>query len=180
MDNAFQELDYSDISAKNLNKKERSNDFNTKTRGGIIRLGSLLIIFIICLILFISIISKSNSFSTKENYLQKLKEEVSSNNEEVEQVRKKNTYLEHQILEAEKSVKIYERQKTDKETNIENLGKSTKKLNKDIEKIKKDIQSMEEKLKEIQNKKNNIDELQKSIDYYTKEIEKLRKEKNEQ
>ena len=111
MDNAFQELDYSDISAKNIKKKERSNDFNTKTRGGIIRLGSLLIIFIICLILLISIISKSNSISNKENYLKTLKEEVSSNNEEIEQIRKQNTYLEHQILEVEKTSKLLERQK---------------------------------------------------------------------
>ena len=57
MDNAFQELDYSDISAKNLNKKNRSNDLNTKTRGGIIRLGSLIIITIIVIILIITLIT---------------------------------------------------------------------------------------------------------------------------
>ena len=45
MDNAFQELDYSDISAKNINKKHRNNSgINTKTRGGLIRLGSIIII----------------------------------------------------------------------------------------------------------------------------------------
>ena len=47
MDNAFQELDYSDISAKHLNKRKRSGEINTKTRGGLIRLGSVIIIFIL-------------------------------------------------------------------------------------------------------------------------------------
>ena len=175
MDNAFQELDYSDISAKNINRKERSNDFNTKTRGGIIRLGSLLIIFIICLILFISIISKSNSLSNKENYLQKLKEEASTNNEEIERIRNQNTYLEHQLLEVEKTGKLLNRQKKDKENNIENYEDSNKKLKIDIEKFKNDIISMEKELKEIQVKKNTIDVLQQSINYYTQEIEKLKK-----
>ena len=175
MDNAFQELDYSDISAKNINRKERSNDFNTKTRGGIIRLGSLLIIFIICLILFISIISKSNSLSNKENYLQKLKEEASTNNEEIERIRNQNTYLEHQLLEVEKTGKLLERQKQDKENNIQNFEDLNKKLKIDIEKYKNDIISMEKELKEIQVKKNTIDVLQQSINYYTQEIEKLKK-----
>ena len=175
MDNAFQELDYSDISAKNINRKERSNDFNTKTRGGIIRLGSLLIIFIICLILFISIISKSNSLSNKENYLQKLKEEASTNNEEIERIRNQNTYLEHQLLEVERTGKLLDRQKQDKENNIVKFEDSNKKLKVDIEKFKNDIISMEKELKEIQVKKNTIDVLQQSINYYTQEIEKLKK-----
>ena len=179
MDNAFQELDYSDISAKNLNKKQRS-DFNTKTRGGIIRLGSLLIIFLICMIMVILIISKSNSLKEKENQLQKLKEQVTSGNEEIEQEKKKITFLEHQILEAQKTGKILQRQKNNIQTNIDKLEIANKNLNKDIEKFRNDIEKMENDLKEIQDKKNLIDELQKSIDYYTKENEKLRKEKNEQ
>ena len=44
MDNAFQELDYSDISAKNLSKRRRHSEINTKTRGGLIRLVILIII----------------------------------------------------------------------------------------------------------------------------------------
>ena len=59
MDNAFQELDYSDIIAKNLNKKHRNNSgINTKTRGGLIRLGSIIIISIIIIIMIVSLISK--------------------------------------------------------------------------------------------------------------------------
>ena len=53
MDNAFQELDYSDISAKNINKKHRSIELDTKSRGGIIRLGSLFIITVMMIIFLI-------------------------------------------------------------------------------------------------------------------------------
>ena len=94
--------------------------------------------------------------------------------------KEKITFLEHQILEAQKTGKILQRQKNNIQTNIDNLEIANKNLNKDIEKFRNDIQKMENDLKEIQDKKNLIDELQKSIDYYTKENEKLRKEKNEQ
>ena len=60
MDNAFQELDYSDINAKHLNKKKRSSEINTKTRGGLIRLVSLIIIFIIAIFIIFGIISNSS------------------------------------------------------------------------------------------------------------------------
>jgi hypothetical protein len=46
MDNAFQELDYSTLSAKNLNKKQQPGILDTKTRGGLVRL-IIIIIFII-------------------------------------------------------------------------------------------------------------------------------------
>jgi chromosome segregation ATPase len=123
----------------------------------------------------ISIISKSNSLSNKENYLQKLKEEASTNNEEIERIRNQNTYLEHQLLEVEKTGKLLDRQKQDKENNIVKFEDSNKKLKVDIEKFKNDIISMEKELKEIQVKKNTIDVLQQSINYYTQEIEKLKK-----
>ena len=76
MDNAFQELDYSDISAKNINKKKYYNDLSTKTRGGIIRLGSLIIILIIFLILIIGIISKYKTLSKLNNDINSIKEKI--------------------------------------------------------------------------------------------------------
>ena len=66
MDNAFQEIDYSDISAKHLNKKKRNSEINTKTRGGLIRLISLIILFLIIIILIFQIISNSSALSKKQ------------------------------------------------------------------------------------------------------------------
>ena len=76
MDNAFQELDYSDISAKNLSKKRRPDDINTKTRGGIIRLGSIIVIGVIIVILIIVVISKSKTLSNLEGDLTTLKNSI--------------------------------------------------------------------------------------------------------
>jgi len=61
MDKIFQELDYSDISSKNLNKQKKSSEINTKTRGGLTRLVSLIIIFIIAIFIIFGIISNSST-----------------------------------------------------------------------------------------------------------------------
>ena len=174
MDNAFQELDYSDISAKNINKRDRSNEINTKTRGGIIRLGSLLIIAIIILVFIILIISKSNKLSEKENELSKLKEQVLESEQVISQANEKNVYFQHQILESEKTKKLLIRQKTDIMENIRNLELSNEKSKVDIKNATDTIISLQSELKEFEKIKNNISKLQSECDYYRDEIDKLK------
>ena len=174
MDNAFQELDYSDISAKNINKRDRSNEINTKTRGGIIRLGSLLIIAIIILVFIILIISKTNKLSEKENELSKLKEQVLENEQVISQANEKNVYLQHQILESEKTKKILNRQKTDIMENIRNLELSNEKSKVDIKNATDTIISLQSELKEFEKIKNNISKLQSECDYYRDEKNKIK------
>ena len=165
MDNAFQELDYSDISAKNLSNKKKHSDINTKTRGGIIRLGSVIIIGLISIILIIALISKSNALSNLENDLDKLQEK--SDAEE------KNSFLETEILDSKKTAEKLSKLKNDLQTSIDNLEKSTKKSKEDIKNAQDAITMLEGKLKEFEDKKAQIAELQKQTDYYHNEIEKL-------
>ena len=174
MDNAFQELDYSDISAKNLNKKNRSNDLNTKTRGGIIRLGSLIIITIIVLILIITLISKSKTLSTKEAEIEKIKEEITTTEQDKTLAEEKNRFLIHEIYEAQKSAEQLNQQKSEIETNIQNLENLKKKSKNDIKNAQESITMLEAKLKEFEEKKAKVNELQKNVDYYQSEIEKLK------
>ncbi len=174
MDNAFQELDYSDISAKNLNKKNRSNDLNTKTRGGIIRLGSLIIITIIVLILIITLISKSKTLSTKEAEIEKIKEEITTTEQDKTLAEEKNRFLIHEIYEAQKSAEQLNQQKSEIETNIQNLENLKKKSQNDIKNAQESIIMLEAKLKEFEEKKAKVNELQKNVDYYQSEIEKLK------
>ena len=174
MDNAFQELDYSDISAKNLNKKNRSNDLNTKTRGGIIRLGSLIIITIIVLILIITLISKSKTLSTKESEIEKIKEEITTTEQDKTLAEEKNRFLIHEIYEAQKSAEQLNQQKSEIETNIQNLENLKKKSQNDIKNAQESITMLEAKLKEFEEKKAKVNELQKNVDYYQSEIEKLK------
>ena len=174
MDNAFQELDYSDISAKNLNKKNRSNDLNTKTRGGIIRLGSLIIITIIVIILIITLISKSKTLSSKEAEIEKIKEEITTTEQDKTLAEEKNRFLIHEIYEAQKSAEQLNQQKSEIETNIQNLENFKKKSQNDIKNAHESITMLEAKLKEFEEKKAKVNELQKNVDYYHSEIEKLK------
>ena len=173
MDNAFQELDYSDISAKNLSNKKKHSDINTKTRGGIIRLGSVIIIGLISIILIIALISKSNALSNLENDLDKLKETIKSKEQEKLDAEEKNSFLETEILDSKKTAEKLSKLKNDLQTSIDNLEKSTKKSKEDIKNAQDSITMLEGKLKEFEDKKAQIAELQKQTDYYHNEIEKL-------
>ena len=123
MDNAFQELDYSDISAKNLSKKRRPGDINTKTRGGIIRLGSIIIIGVIIIILIIVVISKSKTLSNLEEELTTLKNSVTEKEKQKNNAEEVNRFLETEILENKKFSEKLSKQKEDIKNNIQNLEK---------------------------------------------------------
>ena len=67
MDSAFQELDYSDISAKNINKKSQHGLISTKTRGGLVRLIIVFLFGIIIVSLGIAIYSRYSQMKTLNN-----------------------------------------------------------------------------------------------------------------
>ena len=174
MDNAFQELDYSDLSAKNINNKKRYNDINTKTRGGIIRLGLVIIIGIIMIILIIGIISKSNTLSNLNDELIELKEKIILKEREKSNIEEKNMFLSDKILEAKKDVEKLSKEKKDIESNFEFFTISNKKSRADIQNAKDAISLLEKKIKEFENKTSIIEELERNTKYYQAEIEKLK------
>ena len=174
MDNAFQELDYSDLSAKNINNKKRYNDINTKTRGGIIRLGLVIIIGIIMIILIIGIISKSNTLSNLNDELIELKENIILKEREKSNIEEKNMFLSDKILEAKKDVEKLSKEKKDIESNFEFFTISNKKSRADIQNAKDAISLLEKKIKEFENKTSIIEELERNTKYYQAEIEKLK------
>ena len=173
MDNAFQELDYSDISAKNL--KKRPNEINTKTRGGLIRLGSIFIIGVVILILIIGIISKSNTLSKLKNELKTLKENIGIKEREKSYTEEKNIFLANEILETQKNAEKLSKEKSNIENNIETFQRTNKKSKSDIQNAQDAISLIEEKLKEFESIKKKVDDLQKSTEYYSNEIDKLKK-----
>ena len=174
MDNAFQELDYSDISAKNLSKKRRPGDINTKTRGGIIRLGSIIIIGLIIIVLIIVVISKSKTLSNLEQELTTLKNTVIEKEKDKNDAEEVNRFLEIEILENKKYSEQLSKQKEDIKNNIEKLEKSNKKAKEDVQNALEAISLIEGKLRDIENKKRTVEELQNNADYYKSEIDKLK------
>ena len=177
MDNAFQELDYSDISAKNLSKKRRPGDINTKTRGGIIRLGSIIIIGVIIIILIIVVISKSKTLSKSEQELITLKNTVIEREKDKNDAEEINRFLEGEILENKKFYEQLIKQKEDIKNNIQKLEKTNKKAKEDVQNALEAITLINTKLKDFENKKKTIEELEKNTDYYKSEIEKLKKQR---
>ena len=176
MDNAFQELDYSDISAKHLKKKKRDDDINTRTRGGIIRLGSIILIFLIIIYLIFGIISKNKMIIKKKNDLDSEKESLFYKEKAYKDEQDRNNYLENEIIEVKMNIEKYSKQKNDLDTSIQNVEHSNTQGEKDIKNAKDNISNLEEKLKEFEEYKSKIDELQKNTEYYQKEIEKIKKE----
>ena len=177
MDNAFQELDYSDISAKNLSKKRRPGDINTKTRGGIIRLGSIIIIGVIIIVLIIVVISKSKTLSKSEQELTTLKNTVIEREKDKNDAEEINRFLEGEILENKKFYEQLIKQKEDIKNNIQKLEKTNKKAKEDVQNALEAITLINTKLKDFENKKKTIEELEKNTDYYKSEIEKLKKQR---
>ena len=176
MDNAFQELDYSDISAKHLKKKKRGDDINTRTRGGIIRLGSLIIITLIIIYLIFGIISKNKMIIKKKGDLDSERELLTYKEKAYKDEQDKNNYLENELIEVKMNIEKYSKQKSDLDTSIQNLENSNTQGEKDIKNAKDNISNLENKLKEFEEYKSKIDELQKNTEYYQKEIEKIKKE----
>ena len=178
MDNAFQELDYSDISAKNLSKKRRPDDINTKTRGGIIRLGSIIILGVVIIVLIIVVISKSKTLSNLEKELTTLKNTVIEREKDKNDAEEINRFLEIEILENKKYTEQLNKQKEDIKNSIEKLEKSNKKAKEDVQNALEAIDLINTKLKDFENKKKTIEELQNNADYYKSEIEKLKNKDN--
>ena len=173
MDNVFQELDYSDISAKNLSSKRKPDDINTKTRGGIIRLGSMIIIGVIMMILIIALISKSNTLSNLEAELNKLKEDYNSTEKRISDDEEKNYYLINEILDTRKYLEKIKKQKDDINNNIENLEISNRRIKKDIDNAKEAISFLKENLKEFEKKKALIEELERNTSFLQSEINRI-------
>ena len=160
MDNAFQELDYSDISAKHLKKKRKEDDINTKTRGGIIRLGIIIIIFLIALYLIFSILAKNKMITKKESELKDVREVYDRKEQALKDEEDKYNFIKNQVSESLLNEEKLNKEKIDIEANIKSLEQLNKNVNEEIKKIKDNISNLEKELEVYNNFKSQIDELQ--------------------
>ena len=176
MDSAFQELDYSDISAKHLSKRRKNSDINLKTRGGIIRLCSIIILIIAILYLIIKIISKSKLFTNKEEELKTLNESKLLKEEIKKEEEDKTNYYDIEIKEKKINSQELSKQLGDISENIIKLEKSNNQGIIDIDNAKDSISNLENKLKVFREYKDKIDKLQKEIENLQKEIEEIKRE----
>lgn len=176
MDSAFQELDYSDISAKNITKKPEPGIIDTKSRGGLLRLIILIIVTSILATLSIKIFSRYSELKKLEKELLMLKSpegdpEVSSEaSKELNSIRKENSELTEKISKAKEiyDTIVKENKKIEEENaniseelskfqeNMKKLDTEYNNLNAENQKLNNQISSLEKENEDLQNKINGL------------------------
>ena len=176
MDNAFQELDYSDISAKYIRNNKENKSFGEidtkKGNYGLIKLVVFFILFLLLIILVIVVLVKNSNLKSTEQKIKDDNEQLISNqrnldekNKILNKLLKDNLELENKIMNAMKE-----------EERIEN--NMIKYVNENT-KIKIDITSLEKEVEDLQQDFKNYDGFEKSellIEYeiLLEKIEKLK------
>ena len=176
MENAFQELDYSDISAKNINRKEEINNvINTKTKGGIVRLLIFVVISLVVVGLIVTIISKSRDANALNRDIEALKSEIEEidlkniNNEEI------ITKLQNQISSVQKEIETTTKELSQKQRSISEIKDKIRETEDNIEKLNRDISSKEREITYMKGVKSKYSELKEEKEYYKKLIEEAKK-----
>ena len=172
MDNVFQELDYSDISAKHIQNNQKFSEIHTKRRGGIFKL-LFLCILIIDLIIFMIVIIPN---IIKLNSITK---EIEKNEQEI-QIKKL------ELIEEEKKLNNIELNITNYSNNKEGDSKEIKDIKKKIEELKisnikldNEISALNNEVKELKKELSNYDyvedsNLLKELSLLEEQIEKLK------
>ena len=174
MDNAFQELDYSDISAKHVtgNQNKKFSEIDTKRRGGILKLLISFILFILLIIFIIIAISKSNKVKSLNKDIEKKKKELEEKNIELEQGEKDLNTINEEINEIKENILKEESEIKIIQDKIDEIKEDNNALTDEIENLNKQIEIGESILKQYDGKE--VSELMKQVENLDIEIEKLR------
>ena len=176
MDNAFQELDYSDISAKYIQNNKENKSFGEidtkKGNYGLIKLIIFFILFLLLIILVIVVLVQNSKLKSTEQKIKDNNEQLISNQKNLDD---KNNLL-NKLLKDNKEIENKIVNSMKEKESIEN--NMIKYLNENT-KIKIDINSLEKEVEVLQQDLKNYDEFEKSellIEYeiLLEKIEKLK------
>ena len=176
MDNAFQELDYSDISAKYIQNNKENKSFSEidtkKGNYGLIKLIIFFILFLLLIILVIVVLVKNSNLKSTEQKIKDDNEQLISNQRNLDEKNKILNKLLKDNLELENKIMNALKEKERIENNmIKYVNENTK--------IKIDITSLEKEVEDLQQDFKNYDGFEKSellIEYeiLLEKIEKLK------
>ena len=176
MDNAFQELDYSDISAKYIQNNKENKSFGEiytkKGNYGLIKLVVFFILFLLLIILVIVVLVKNSNLKSTEQKIKDDNEQLISNQRNLDEKNKKLNKLLKDNLELENKIMNAMKEEERIENNmIKYVNENTK--------IKIDITSLEKEVEDLQQDFKNYDGFEKSellIEYeiLLEKIEKLK------
>ena len=171
MDNVFQELDYSDMSAKHMKRNNKQfNEIDTKHRGRIFQLLISLILLILFIIFFILILSRNSKISS-------ITKEIENNKRAINLNQLKLSYENNKLKEIQLNITNYSNLNENKEVkdikeNIQDMTKQNNNLKNDINELNGDVEELKEELKKYENMKES--NLQKELELLEEQIEKIR------
>ena len=105
MDNVFQELDYSDISAKHVKGDKKFAEIDTKRRGGFLKCLVAIILFLLVLIFIIIVITKSAKINSLEDDIKETQSRIEQKNNEYKEKEIALNNIIKNITENEKTLK---------------------------------------------------------------------------
>ena len=172
MDNVFQELDYSDISAKHVKGEKKFEEIDTKRRGGILKCLVALILFLLVLIFIIIVITKSVKINSLEDDIKETQSRIESKNNEYKDKEIALNNIIKNVTEIEKTLKTKKEELNTLQEKITIKDSENKKLNKEVEELTTNVNKLKEELENL----NNIQEsdLQKEIQKLDDEMERMR------
>ena len=162
MDNVFQELDYSDISAKHMKggNNRKFSEIDTKKRGGILKLSLSFIIFILVLVFFIILLVKSAKVNSLQDDIDKTNKEIQEKNTILKNIFEINI-LKEEIKLIQENINIIDSNNEDLKSNINTLENIIKDLNIELEykeetkkeDLEKILISLNENIEELKHQK---------------------------
>ena len=172
MDNVFQELDYSDMSAKHMKRNNKQfNEIDTKHRGRIFQLLISLILLILFIIFFILILSRNSKISS-------ITKEIENNKRAINLNQLKLSYENNKLKEIQLNITNYSnnlnenKEVKDIKENIQDMTKQNNNLKNNINELNGDVEELKEELKKYENVKES--NLQKELELLEEQIEKIR------
>ena len=172
MDNVFQELDYSDISAKHMKSKNKQfNEIDTKHTGRILKLLISFILFILFIVFLILILSRNSKINSITKEIENNKRIINSNQLKLSYENYKLKEIELNITNYSKNI-IENKDVKDIKENIEDMTNQNNNLKKDINELNEDLEELKEKLEKYKNVTQS--NLQKDLELLEEQIEKIR------
>ena len=143
MDSAFQELDYSDISAKHVtgSQNKKFSEIDTKRRGGILKLLISFILFVLLFVFIILAISKTITLNSLNDDIDKYNKEY-----RLEELNRINEDIKKKKLDIKKEEEEIQKFRND----IEEIKSINDDLSLDIDDLNTQIDEAKSKLNEYE------------------------------
>ena len=174
MDNAFKNLDYSDIISnyKNIIKEDKFKEIKIGKGTGILKLSLVIFIIISTIVLLILIINKYLNTIVIISNIEKTKQEINSKQLELNMNINQLEGIQYQNLELQNKIELILNQTYTIKKNIQIIEQNSKDINNDINILGQDIEKLKNNYKPYEDIENNL--LLKELEDLEEQIERIK------